>query len=73
MAGDEGTSGQSFSVCYFLLLIPFIALLWPGFYAHERPVLWGFPFFYWYQFLWVILSAILTETVYVVTRRRPAK
>jgi hypothetical protein len=31
------------------------------------------PFFYWYQFLWVILSAILTETAYAAMRRRQAK
>lgn len=73
MAGNERTSGQAFSPWYLVLLIPFIALLWPSFYAHERPVLWGIPFFYWYQFLWVILSAILTETVYAATGRRRMK
>ena len=73
MADDDHTSGQSFSPWYLLLVIPFLALLWPGFYAHEHPVLWGVPFFHWYQFLWVILSGILTETVYAATRRRSAK
>jgi hypothetical protein len=29
--------------------------------------------FYWYQLLWVILSAILTETAYAAMRRRQAK
>jgi len=32
--------------------------------------LFGFPFFYWYQFAWVPLSAVLTGIVYLVTRRR---
>jgi Protein of unknown function (DUF3311) len=73
MADDERASGQSFSPWYVLLLIPFLALLWPGVYAREHPELWGVPFFYWYQFLWVILSAILTETVYAATRRRQPK
>jgi len=50
-------------------LIPFIALLWPPLYAKDRPELWGWPFFYWYQFLWLILIAILTQIVHVATRR----
>ena len=73
MPEDERTSGQSFSPWYALLVIPFLALLWPGLYAREHPELWGVPFFYWYQFLWVILGAVLTETVYAATRRRSAK
>ena len=38
-----------------LLLIPFIATLWVPFYNREEPALWGFPFFYWYLFLWLLL------------------
>jgi hypothetical protein len=41
----------------WLLLIPFIALLWVPFYNFVEPALWGIPFFYWYQFLWVILTS----------------
>ncbi|HTW85419.1 MAG TPA: DUF3311 domain-containing protein [Candidatus Sulfotelmatobacter sp.] len=52
---------------YFLLLIPFIALLAPV-YLTATPALWGFPFFYWYQFLWLVLSAGLTWIVYLATR-----
>ena len=29
----------------------------------------GFPFFYWYQFAWVIGAAIITAIVYRATRR----
>ena len=53
----------------FLLLLPYIALLFPSFYAKHDPTLWGFPFFYWYQFLWVILAALLTGLVYWLNRR----
>jgi len=28
------------------------------------PTLWGFPFFYWYQFAWVILTSMLLAMVY---------
>jgi len=40
-----------------LILAPIVALLWVGSYAKATPKLWGFPFFYWYQFLWVFLAA----------------
>ncbi|MGH9474148.1 MAG: DUF3311 domain-containing protein [Terriglobales bacterium] len=52
----------------WLLLAPYIALLWPPFYARATPALWGFPFFYWYLFLWVILTAALTGVVYRFSR-----
>ena len=52
-----------------LLLIPFIGTLWMPFYAHYNPTLWGLPFFYWYQFLWILISAALTVFVYLVTDR----
>ena len=42
------------------LLIPIVALLWVGSYARETPRLWGIPFFFWYQFLWVFLCAGMT-------------
>jgi len=54
----------------WLLLLPFLGLMWPALYAKTDPVLFGFPFFYWYQFVWVIVSAILTGVVYLATRRR---
>jgi len=52
-----------------LLLAPFVALLWVSSYAKDSPRLWGFPFFYWYQFLWVFLASILTYTAYLLVRR----
>ncbi|MCY0875756.1 MAG: DUF3311 domain-containing protein [Firmicutes bacterium] len=55
---------------YWLLLVPFIGTLWPPFFASETPTLGGFPFFYWYLFLWVIISALLTFFVYWMTRDR---
>jgi hypothetical protein len=47
-----------------LLLPPYIALLVPAFYVKAEPPLFGFPFFYWYQFAWVIVAAALTAIVY---------
>lgn len=49
--------------------IPYVALLCPFFYFHEAPTLWSVPFFFWYQFLWIFLSAGVTALVYVSIRR----
>ena len=54
----------------WLFLLPFLGLLWPPLYSKTDPMLYGFPFFYWYQFAWVIVSAVLTGIVYLATRRR---
>jgi hypothetical protein len=51
-----------------LLIVPFIGTLWVSSYAAAAPSLWGFPFFYWYQFLWIGISAVLTIIVYVLDR-----
>ncbi len=53
---------------YILLLIPFIATLWPPFYNSLTPYWFGIPFFYWYLFLWIILSSLITGVVYFFTR-----
>lgn len=58
----------AFNTWSLLLLIPYIALLWVPFYAKSFPSLWGFPFFYWYQFLWVPLTALLIGWVYWKSR-----
>jgi hypothetical protein len=52
-----------------LLIIPFVAVLWVPFYNRTEPTLWGFPFFYWYQLLWVILGAAIIGLVYFIEHR----
>ncbi len=52
-----------------LLAIPMIGLAVVPLYSRTTPVLFGFPFFYWYQFLWVLISAVLTLAAYVLVRR----
>ncbi len=47
-----------------LLLIPFIALLYPPFYNVQKPAFIGIPFFYWFQLLWILITAIITAVVY---------
>jgi membrane protein implicated in regulation of membrane protease activity len=47
-----------------LIAAPIVALMWVSSYARETPRLWGMPFFYWYQFLWVFLAAGCTYAAY---------
>jgi hypothetical protein len=47
-----------------LLALPYLGLCFPQIYTHSRPALWGFPFFYWYQFAWVIGASALMAIVY---------
>jgi hypothetical protein len=54
----------------WLLVIPWIAMIWVPSYNRVEPTLWGFPFFYWYQLAWVLISAVITGFVYFVTRPR---
>jgi len=50
-----------------LLILPYLGLCFPQIYARSTPTLWGFPFFYWYQFAWVVAASALLGMVY---RRR---
>jgi hypothetical protein len=49
---------------YLLLVLPYVGLLWVPIYATDEPELWGFPFFYWYQFVWVPVTALLIGIVH---------
>jgi hypothetical protein len=61
-------------VAGILVLIPMLALAAVPWYSKETPKLWGFPFFYWYQLLWVFLASGFTYTAYlVITRARGEK
>ena len=65
---DIPTAPRRGSMAWNLLLaLPFIALLWVPFYNSVEPAVWGIPFFYWYQFVWVILAAALTVLVHRMT------
>ena len=52
-----------------LLLIPLVALALVPVYSSTTPTLWGFPFFYWYQMLWVLITPVLTYTAYLIIKR----
>jgi hypothetical protein len=51
-----------------LFALPFIAMLWVSSYNRLTPELFGFPFFYWYQLMWVVISAAIAAIVYIAER-----
>jgi hypothetical protein len=69
-SSDVGTAQKRRTRWNWLLLLPLLAIIFPGFYARQEPALWGFPFFYWYQFAAVVATAVLTGIVYLATRER---
>lgn len=52
-----------------LLIVPFVAVLWVPWFNHAMPAVWGFPMFYWYQLLWIILSGVVVGVVYLFDHR----
>ncbi len=49
---------------HLLLLLPFVGLLYPPFYARVEPRLSGVPFFIWYQFAWIGAGALVMILAY---------
>ncbi|AXT85720.1 hypothetical protein C6I20_11325 [Aeromicrobium sp. A1-2] len=47
-----------------LLAIAIVVPLLVWTYAKTEPTLWGIPFFFWYQFVLVLASVVLTSIAY---------
>jgi hypothetical protein len=58
---------------YWLLLLPYIAILWIPSYNRIEPTAFGVPFFYWYQLLWVGLSTLVIAVVFHFAHIAPQK
>ena len=60
-----------------VILLPALVLpLWVPLYDKTDPTMWGFPFFFWFQFSMILMSAVLTAVAYALSlvydRRRKA-
>ena len=53
----------------WLLLIPIILPLLTVVYNRETPMLFGFPFFFWFQMLFAPLAVVTSVTVFYLSRR----
>jgi len=51
-----------------VLAASLVATLWVPFYNRLTPALGGFPFFYWYQLMWVPIVAILSASAYLLSK-----
>jgi hypothetical protein len=69
---DQSKRHRGWSWWYLLFVIQFAVILWPPFYNKVEPTLIGIPFFYWFQLLWVLVSAAITAVVYVATESTAA-
>lgn len=63
-------AGLILSPWNLLLLVPLVMLVTPWF-NRVNPRLGGLPFFYWYQFLFVVVGVACVAIVFVATRRKP--
>jgi len=51
------------------VVAPFVAVLYVPTYDKDKPEVAGFPFFFWWQLLWVAITAGLMGLAYFVVRR----
>ena len=65
-----GSKRRGLHPVYLLLLLPCIALWWVPSYNSITPELFGIPFFYWYQMVWILLGSLCILPVYLFEERR---
>ena len=53
----------------WLLPIPIVLPLLTFIYNRETPMLFGFPFFFWFQMLFAPLAVVTSVTVFYLSRR----
>jgi hypothetical protein len=51
-----------------LLAVGILLPLMVGIYDQESPALWGFPFFYWFQFMLIPVTAVVTYTAFRISQ-----
>ena len=60
-----GRSSTGLWVAIIVILVPPVVVpLWVPLYDKTDPTLFGFPFFFWFQFALILLSAVLTSAAY---------
>jgi len=65
-------SPATYAAVTILLAAGIAGTLWVPIYARSTPK-WGpFPFFYWYQLIWVPAVAILSWLCYLLLKTKPA-
>jgi hypothetical protein len=57
------------AVLVALLLLPYVGMMWVPSYNRAAPEIAGFPFFYWYQLLWIPFGSLLLLLAYLAQRQ----
>ena len=66
-------SPATWAVDTILLAVAIIGTLWGPGYARSLPKRGDFPFFYWFQLIWVPLTAVILWVCYLLLRTRSAQ
>lgn len=69
----SGKSPATWGIVALLLAVAIIGTLWVPVYARSLPKLSDFPFFYWYQLIWVPLTAAIGWICYLLLRTKPTR
>jgi Protein of unknown function (DUF3311) len=67
----SGKSPATMGAVAVLLIVAIMGTLWVPIYARSLPELGHFPFFYWYQLIWVPLTAAILWICYLLLRTKP--
>jgi 4-hydroxybenzoate polyprenyltransferase len=68
-----GKSPATWGIVTILLAAAILGTLWVPIYARSMPKLGYLPFFYWYQLIWVPLTAALCWICYLLLRTKPPR
>jgi hypothetical protein len=66
----SGKSPATWGAVTILLIVAIAGTLWVPIYARSMPELGPFPFFYWYQLIWVPLTAAILWICYLLLRNK---
>jgi len=66
-----GKGPVTWGVVTVLLAVAIFGTLWVPIYARTMPKLGPFPFFYWYQLIWVPTTAVMSWVCYLLLRTKP--
>lgn len=70
-SSPPGKSPAALAAVTVLLVVAIAGTLWVPIYARTAPKLGNFPFFYWFQFMWLLVVAVLAWLCYLLLRTRP--
>jgi hypothetical protein len=63
MTPESPGAGRRLFACVLFLFIAAVAL-WVPLYNRIEPTLFGIPFFYWFQTVWILAAAAATAIAY---------